>query len=608
MTWGLVVAAAGLFALIYFVEHPMREARQRQASRQMLPELDPAAVSSLVVHPANQLEIRAECRSNSWRLTKPIIYNANNQKIQDFLIYLSNLQWVDRILAEDLQGHTNALVEYGFIVPQFSVEIGDSHGSRTLRVGTNSAMGDKVFLQVGGSEIIYAASIEVLKKMPASKDDWRDTEVMPLADLNFDGIKVRSGAKTVELNRDAEGFWRLHSPLQARADSPKILHLLEKLQSLQAAGFVAEETAVDLSGYGLHTSALTPALELSFLSKTNPVFVLQMGASPTNHPELVYVRRQKPANIITVPKEPLLLWQAAYTNFLDHHLISCPADQIDSIEVHGQDQFTLRRVDGSWQVYPGGAAPFPADAGLMRFLVDTFTNTQTEVEQTVVAAFENYGLSQPAVVYTLRGISTVGQTNLLAQIELGTNKEGRAFERRTDETSVNNISGDLFRYLPKASWQLRDRRVWNFESNDVMKITVRQAGSTRKMMRDLNGEWTFVPGSKGQISPDTLEYTLHRLGRLTAYFWDDVGDANLEQYGFRETDYSIELEVKRLSGTEKLKLDFGKRSPYLQPYAMVMLDGRRWIFEFPAELYEGGVQLDLTIPPALREAHRDLNR
>jgi hypothetical protein len=47
-------------------------------------------------------------------------------------------------------------------------------------------------------------------------------------------------------------------------------------------------------------------------------------------------------------------------------------------------------------------------------------------------------------------------------------------------------------------------------------------------------------------------------------------------------------------------VEFGGRSPYSHPYASVMRDGQRVVFEFPADLYENFVEHDLSIPAALR--------
>jgi hypothetical protein len=60
------------------------------------------------------------------------------------------------------------------------------------------------------------------------------------------------------------------------------------------------------------------------------------------------------------------------------------------------------------------------------------------------------------------------------------------------------------------------------------------------------------------------------------------------------------LEVKRGDKTEICSIEFGGRSPYSYPYASVVRNGQRLIFEFPVDLYENFVEHDMTIPAAMR--------
>jgi hypothetical protein len=64
----------------------------------------------------------------------------------------------------------------------------------------------------------------------------------------------------------------------------------------------------------------------------------------------------------------------------------------------------------------------------------------------------------------------------------------------------------------------------------------------------------------------------------------------------------VTLEVKKGDQTETLQVAFGRRSPYLHPYAAVVKNGQRLIFEFPADLFDGLVVPELTLPAALRQA------
>src|SRR5581483_4172340 len=199
---------------------------------------------------------------------------------------------------------------------------------------------------------------------------------------------------------------------------------------------------------------------------------------------------------------------------------------------------------------------------------------------------------------------------VLAQIEFDSNSAAGVFERRTDESSVNLIPADDFGRLPRVSWQLRDRRIWSFDGSNVVSVAIHYLGGDRKYLRDPSGEWTFAPGYHGPPFPDwaRLEEGLHRLGQLRAVYWDGVGDDPSDHFGIRAADHHITLEVRNARKTETREIEFGKRSPYLHPYAAVTMEGERLIFEFPVDLFDGFIASEFTLPAALRPVHQSAMR
>ena len=608
-TWILLTAAAVFFAFIWLVERPIRQERLRQASRVILPGLLPASVKKITVEPRDATAIIAERidqTNNPWQLIQPIPYPAQNESIFALLDTLAKLEWQERISANELKDQPDAQEKFGFSRPQFELSLQGPAGSDKILIGQSSALGGQVFLEVVGDPDIYMVNADWLQFIPVDKDQWRDLSLLDLARLSYQSIQVHSPGGGFELEIDPTNhLWFMKKPftVQARADTARINELLDSLQKLRVRQFVSDDPRVDLELYGLQTSPQTPDLDMSFWNGSNLVAELQVGASPTNQPNLAYVRRQEPGNVVVVDRETLRPWQGIYNNFLDYHLISLSPNDIASIAVQGDGRFTVQKqTDGQWQVRD--ATTFPADAGLMRDWLASFTNIQTQIEKTVVTDLQPYGLMHPLLQYTLQADGGVeGQSNaVMAQIEFGASTNGRIFERRLDESFVNLINPDDFNRLPRAAWQLRDRQIWTFDSSNVVSLTIHQLGGTRKYLRDPDGEWTFAPPYHGppMVNWLSLEEGLHRLGDLHAVYWSGVGDADLQKFGFAKADFSLSLEIKRGDKTEACAIEFGGRSPYSYPYASVVQNGQRLIFEFPVDLYENFVQHEMTIPAALR--------
>jgi hypothetical protein len=605
---GILLAAAGvILAFIWFVDRPIRLERLRQADHSILPGFDPAAINYIEVKPRGTNEIHVECAnpaSNVWRMTQPISYPAEGLAITALLDAMKVLTWQFRISPAELKDQPDAQEKYGFSQPQFELVMKGVGAPRKILIGQLSAMGDQVFMEVVGNPEIYLVSADLLKLVPWNKDQWRDASLLNLAKIHYDSIQVHStGSPTLTLESDAtRSIWLMKQPVVARADTAKINQLLANLQALQVRQFVSDDPKADLESYGLQTSPQTPELSLSFWNGTNMAAELEVGATLTNFTNFAFARRQDPSNVVIIERTVLRPWQSSSTNFLDYHLISVSPDTIGTIAAQGQDNFTAeKQASGRWLIR--GATTFPADARLMHDWLASFTNIQTQVEKTVATDFTPYGLTHPLLQFTLQSAAGPGSSNsTIAQIEFGTNNSDRVFERRPDESFVNYITPDDFDRLPRVSWQLRDRAIWSFDTSNVLSLTIHQLGVERKYLRDPGGDWTFAPPYHGPPEENwpRLEEGIHRLGDLHAIYWSGVGDAHWKDFGFEKADFSLSLVINHAGQLETNSISFGGSSPYTYPYAAVMQNGERWIFEFPPDLYENFVLKDMIIPAELR--------
>jgi hypothetical protein len=82
---------------------------------------------------------------------------------------------------------------------------------------------------------------------------------------------------------------------------------------------------------------------------------------------------------------------------------------------------------------------------------------------------------------------------------------------------------------------------------------------------------------------------MFRLGELRASAWVAQGTDNRALYGFRDTGDQITIELRNGDRPRVLVLEFGddktRRAPTGLPYAMSMVDGQTFIFEFPPAFY-----------------------
>lgn len=581
-----LLLAGGLFAFIFFYQ---RHAHRGPAGPELiLPKLNPAAVTFVQVRSGPKAgEIRAERTNGLWRLSEPLAYPAQAEGINKLLTALGQLTPATFLSETELHSHPDADQEYGLDPPQVSLIVSQQNYRVHLLFGAKTAPGDQVFLAVVAREGLYVVDADLLKAIPRAVDDWRDRDLVHLAQLDFDRIAVTNNGRSVVVGRDSTNdLWRMIWPLfQARADGARIDNGLQNLAALQVQEFVTDDPKADLDSYGLQT----PSLELALAHSTNTLALLQFGKSPSNHADQVYARRLGQSAIVSVPKQPLADWLVDSVNaFRDPHLLEL-VSPLERIEVRGEDSFNLsHQTNGSWRVLP---RDFPADTEALTNLIYTLTNmaiVQFAKDVVTPLNWPEYGLAPPARQYVLEMTVTnragVSTNELVANLSFGfgTNQPDKVYVRRADEASVYAVGTNDFAQLPAASWQMRERRFWPCSVDDLAGLIIRQRGKTRELVRRGDHEWSLAPGSQGIIEEAAIEESMRNLLATPALNWVAVGETNRSRYGF--TDAGLQLTLL-LKDRRKFRIEFGGESSGGARYAGVTLGNEFWIMELPWGLY-----------------------
>ena len=583
--------AVALFVFIVFQQRFLR--KPGSGPNRILPKLKAATVTSVQIRPADQLEIRADRTNGTWQLTEPLVYPAQGLSIEKLLAELEGLIPASHIKARELQDRPRTDEEYGFASPQASISIEQPRYTARLRVGAKTTPGDQVFLQVVGVEGVYVVNADLLNYLPRTADDWRDTTLINLNGLAFDRLAVTNGTKMFELRRDAANKpWRMVYPLQARANTTKTEESLQMLQSVRVGRFVTPDPKADAEAFGLQP----PELEVALGQGTNTVARLQFGKSPTNDARLVYARRLGMNGIVAVPKDLLTPWYARVNDFRDPFLLT-GTGAVAAIDVRGPDSFSLQQqTNDMWRIVP---QDLPADAGLVKDLLTALSGLQIAEftkDVAIAADLPERGLASPVQQYVLRGATTntpAGPTNpIIVEVDFGTNQGDKVFARRADEGCIYAVKFADFQRLPGASWEMRERRIWDFSTNDVARLTVQQQDRVRQMVRNGPQDWSLAPGSQGVINVLAVEEAVRGLCQLTAVAWLARGDQSRTRYGFTDKDQRVTLELKN---GDKATVEFSALASPNSPYAAVTMDGQLWLFQFPTWLNDY-VQRYLSVP------------
>ena len=588
-TWFWLTAAAALFAFIFlfdrFRPHPPT------GPFYLLPDLDVDTVRTVQIWPVGQTYLRVERTNHVWHLVAPVAYAAQSTNVNNLLTALKNLTVARRISERELRRNSHMAADYGIDPPQLSLTL--NSGPQIL-FGHRTSPGDQVFVRIPGIEGVAIVDSDILNFFPTNANDWREVMLANAAGKTFDRIVVTNTAKiqwSFVLQRDPTNrLWSMTFPLPVRADSEKVDDAVQQLQKLRVHDFVSDDPKPDLESYGLQPPAVTLALDRG----SNSVLVLDFGRQLTNSPGLVYARRRDQTTVVTLSTNIPSQWNTPYDVFRDRHLLTM-LGPIDSIRIIGQDDFTLQwQTNNSWRLLTQN---FPVDEAMATRLARTLSDLQVaDFERDSISPTDpelaRYGLKTPARQFFISWAPSVTATNPPTQLDFGTSTNGQVFARRIGEKSVYGIAPADYEALPSASWEMRDRHIWNFDVNDVVRLAIQQDGKTREIVRNGTNGWRLAEGSNGSINDSAIENTMQQLAHLTAFAWKGHGADKPAGFGIDAKSYQLTIELKN---GDKRSFQLGKETSLGSAYACVVLDGEPWIFEFPPDAFSGLIY-SLTIP------------
>ena len=559
------------------------------ASTALLAGFHQGATTAIQIGPSGKHEISVVRTNDAWVLDQPISYPAGTAPISSLLDALEKLTPQTTVLAAELAAHKNADADFGFDDPQCTINLSAGAQEWHLRVGNKTPPGDGVYVRVAGINNIFVTDAAWLQFLPHDANDWRDTSLVEAsALLNLDWIVITNGTKAIELHRDPTNhLWQMTYPLQARADSSRIVTALQQLQSATVSKFVSDDPAVDLTGYNLQPALLDVWLGAG----TNLTTAIHLGRELTDDSTQVYARREGWKSVLATAEEPLAPWRGKVNDFRDRYLLNLNAP-IAEIQMEGPNGFKLQQEGTNGWVVVG--EKFPVDMDFLKDFVHSLADFRVSdfVKDVVTSAdLQDYGFVTNTVRLTLR--AHAGDSNsIIGRLDFGSATTNQIYVKRGDENYIYGLSLEDLNRIPIDGREFRDRHIWNFSVSNVLEVTVHQGGRTRQLLRGGANTWMIAQGSQGIINPLAVEETVMELGQLMADHWLPGDLKNPADYGLSTNSPQIIVELKT---GDKYTVDFGAGLPSQTAIAAVTLDGDRWAFIFPPAVFQM-VQAYLAIP------------
>ena len=540
-------------------------------------------------------DIVLEKEKDNWKLTKPLIAEADNSKVTDLLTKLSDLQARDKDILdkEDPKkfGFDEPSAEVVVTVEEESKDETKAKKTRTLtvRIGKHDTDKKKLYVMADSWPRINVVedALEPLVSRPALA--YRGKRLFDFTAADVAKIDIDNQGKPFALEQD-KGTWRLAQPVKAEADSLKVEQLAGDLGRLEAVEYVNQTPKKDdlESLYGLGKPPLVVKIE--FTDNKKPPQVLRIGksrggkggyfaqladgADGTAPVFAINADIHKELTRDALSYRPLTLWQLL------------PED-IVSLRIHkaGQKEYTLTRSGGAWKI--GG--PFEANA-----LADAVQKMANELGSPKAESYKaheaknlaEYGLDKPARTVSVRGKDGAEHTLLIGK----STAEGASvrYAKREKDPAILEVGDALVRAADRGALELLDPTLLHLDAAKLERMRSKSADSSLTLEKK-GDAWRVAESPAGAYPADT------EVAASIGYLWSNLraerfadygAGVNWAKYGLDKPAVTVKAESRKADGgaTEEHTVELGKEVEGQPGSHYVRVDKGAGVAVLPPEL------------------------
>ena len=348
---------------------------------------------------------------------------------------------------------------------------------------------------------------------------------------------VDAAYQNLKLVKDATDNWQLENPFHADADGKKVNQMLDDILNKR----VKQTLEVpELTQYGLDTPTIT--LSLWTTDGASPTATFLIGKKAINFS--VYIKEESEAHIFLIESSALDDLTKSPADLRDPSVIKFRTETVSDI------QFAHRKVDptsktetvncekrgDTWFVtHPIKAK---ADAEEIENLLSELRSLQVSTfeadgaDANVAAQLENYGLDIPRIQLKLTGGDNTYSLDIGSAVPSEDGTQGRVYVKSIHQESIYTVSDDIYKLLNKSAFDLRDKRVTDFQRTDTIRFEIKKDNETTICTKNYDNTWELhTPTGKIKADAAAVDDLLFGVDSLEAAVFVDNSSKSLASYG-----------------------------------------------------------------------------
>ena len=345
----------------------------------------------------------------------------------------------------------------------------------------------------------------------------------------------------LKLEKDGTGNWRLTKPIQVDADGEKVKQVLEDILNKRIKQTLEVPA---LTQYGLDN---TPSITLSLWTNgTAPAATFLIGKKAINFS--VYAKEKSEPHIFLIESSALDDLTKSTTDLRDRSMINFNTETVSGIQLQQKDIGTTIHCEkrgNTWHVVHPIEAKADAEeietllSELRALKVSTFEADGADAN--VPTHLKKYGLDTPRIQAQITAIDNTYTLNIGSAVPADNGIQGQVYVKGTNhQDAIYTVSEDVYNLLNKSVFELRDKRVIDFQRIDTIRFEIKHDKETTVGTRNYDDTWELqTPAGKIKADADAVSDLIFGVDSLEATAFVDGPIKNLASLGLAPPSIAV---------------------------------------------------------------------
>ncbi len=357
--------------------------------------------------------------------------------------------------------------------------------------------------------------------------------------------------QTLTIAKNANSMWQLTEPFEAHADTAKVYEVLDDFLNKR----IKQTLEVpEYEQYGLEQPTIK--IELWKDPKNVPKTFL-IGKKGVNYS--VYIKEQSEAHIFLIESSVFDNLTKAPADIRDKSVIKFNPNSIIDLQYQKPEELSCTKDGDRWKMtYP---LTVNADTEEIEYILSELNSLQVSTfeadGENVTPLLEKYGLDKPRIQFTLKNKNKRYKLAIGAAVPTTSDQDNEnkqnVYVHAIHQGGIYTVSDDIVGLLNKTVFDLRDKRVLDFQRSDTVKFEI-QKGNQKIVGIKLDDTWELQGTEKVLADTQSVSDLLFGVDSLEAVAFITNSDKNRVFYGLEKPSIKVIFTVQGATQTAELHI------------------------------------------------------